>query len=345
MKKSSWSKLITILFLIILIGGLSSYVYYQNLYEFYLLTPTEPDSKARITLTIDTGETGRNIAEKLSELELINSEWAFYKYIKEENIAPRIEAGKFILKKSYTIPEIAEYLTKSRSDEVVVTVREGLTIDQVDEYLAEKEILPSGSFLECARNCEADRELTSIHSKPDDHSLEGYLFPDTYFIDPETVSPQSLVNRMLDNFQNKLDSSLHSEIAKQGYSIHQIVTMASLIEKEARNSDEKPIISGILWKRYKEGIILGVDATVRYVLDKWTEPLTIQDLETDSPYNTRKKSGLPPGPISNFSLDSLKAAIMPENSEYYYYLHGPDGKIHYAKTNDEHNLNKQKYLK
>jgi UPF0755 protein len=153
-----------------------------------------------------------------------------------------------------------------------------------------------------------------------------------------------MILRMLDNFDTKLDSELRSEIAKRGYSIHQIVTMASLIEKESRKDEEKPIIAGILWKRLEEGMILGVDATVRFALNKWTAPLTVADLNTDSPYNTRKKGGLPPGPISNFSLSSLRAAIMPEASEYYYYLHGNDGQIRYGRTNEEHNENKRNYL-
>lgn len=148
---------------------------------------------------------------------------------------------------------------------------------------------------------------------------------------------------MLNNFNSKI-GELVSDIAQRGYSVHQIVTMASLIEKESRVNSEKAIISGILWKRLEERIPLGVDATVRYALNKWTEPLTINDLKTDSPYNTRERQGLPPGPISNFSFESLKAAINPEASDYYYYLHGNDGQIRYGRTNEEHNDNKRKYL-
>jgi len=325
-------------------GGFSAYVYLQNAYEHYLVTPVDKESTARITFSVDAGETGKTIAQKLADLNIIISEWAFYKYIKEEDIAPKLEAGKFILKKSYTIPEIAEYLTNARKDEVVITIREGLTLQQVDEYLAKNNVLPAGTFLECARNCTIDENFSFLHSRPNGQPLEGYLFPDTYFVDPDTINPKNLILRMLDNFDNKLDSELRSGIAQRGYSIHQIVTMASLIEKESRKNEEKPIIAGILWKRLEEGMILGVDATVRFALNKWTEPLTLADLDTDSPYNTRKKGGLPPGPISNFSYESLKAAIYPESSEYYYYLHGDDGQIRYARTNEEHNENKRNYL-
>jgi len=333
-----------VVFLTLLIGGFSIYVYLQKAYEYYLVTPVDKDSKARITLSVASGDSGKIIAGKLADLGLIDSEWAFYKYIKEEDIAPQIEAGKFVLKKSYTIPEIAQVLTNAKKDEAVVTIREGLPLDLVDNYLSKNNILPGGSFLECARHCVPNERYSFLDSKPPDQSLEGYLFPDTYFVDPETVNPQELVNRMLGNFDHKLDGSLRSEIAKGGHSIHQIVTMASLIEKESRGAEEKPIIAGILWKRFDEHIGLGVDATIRYALNKWTQPLTVKDLDVNSPYNTRKKVGLPPGPISNFSLESLKAAITPESSDYYYYLHDSDGLVHYARTNEEHNENKRKYL-
>lgn len=336
-------KLLTLLLLIAIIGGIGAYFYYERAYQLYLVTPVDDESSARVNFNIESGETGKTIAERLAELELVPSEWAFYRYIKEEDIAPKLEAGKFVLKKSYTIPEIAEFLTNARKDEVVLTIREGLTVGQVDAYLAEQKILPAGSFIECAKNCQPEERNSILDSKPSNQNYEGYLFPDTYFVDPETVTPQGLFNRMLSNFETKLDSELRSGIAQRGYSIHQIVTMASMIEKESRKDSEKAIISGILWKRYEEGIGLGVDATVRYVLDKWTAPLTLEDLDVDSPYNTRKYRGLPPGPISNFSLSSLKAAIFPEESEYYYYLHGADGQIHYGVTNAEHNENK-KYL-
>src|SRR5207248_242384 len=123
-------------------------------------------------------------------------------------------------------------------------------------------------FLDCAEHCSID-EMSLLDSRPEKQSLEGYLFPDTYFVDAETITPKELVLKMLDNFNKKLTSELRSGIAADGYSFHQIVTMASLIEKESRNNSEKPIIAGILWKRYKEHMPLGVDATVRFALNKW----------------------------------------------------------------------------
>lgn len=126
--------------------------------------------------------------------------------------------------------------------------------------------------------------------------------------------------------------------------MHDIITMASLIEEESRHDEERAIISGILWKRFDEGIGLYVDASNRYILDKPTAAITANDLNMDSPYNLRKYRGLPPGPIANPSIGSIRAALNPESSPYYYYLHGNDGRIHYAVTNDEHNVNRARYL-
>lgn len=322
--------------------ALKAYLNYR--YASYLSTPVDKSATARITFSVEPGQTAKTIAKNLLDLDIIPSKWAFYRYIKENSMGQKLQAGKYVLKKSYTIPEIADILTLGKNPEIVLTIREGLSLEEVDQFLAENRILPEGSFLSCAKTCPIDERFSFLDSRPEGASLEGYLFPDTYFVDPETVTPKSLVMRMLKNFDEKLSSELRSEIAKQGYSIHQIVTMASLIEKEANSKEERPIISGILWKRFREKMVLGVDAAVRYALQKWTEPLTVTDLEVNSPYNIRKKTGLPPGPISNFGIDSLQAAIMPKETPYYYYLHDSEGKVHYAKTNDEHNLNKAKYI-
>jgi UPF0755 protein len=139
-------------------------------------------------------------------------------------------------------------------------------------------------------------------------------------------------------------TELSTDIAASGRSLHDVVTMASLVEEESRIDDERPIVAGILWKRLANGVTLGVDATVRYIVNKPTSAITRADLDIDSPYNTRKLGGLPPGPIANPGLASIRAAIRPEESQYWYYLHGKDGQIRYAETNEGHNANRAKYL-
>jgi UPF0755 protein len=150
---------------------------------------------------------------------------------------------------------------------------------------------------------------------------------------------------MLGTFRKRIIAAHAEEIKAGGKTLADIVTMASLIEKESRYDDERAMVSGILWKRFDAGTLLGVDATVRYRVSKKTEPLTKTDLLIDSAFNTRRIRGLPPSPITNPGESSIMAALQPKDSSYWYYLHGNDGVIRYAVTNDEHNVNKARYLR
>jgi UPF0755 protein len=174
--------------------------------------------------------------------------------------------------------------------------------------------------------------------------LEGFVFPDTYFVNLD-YHPKFFLERMLGNFRSRIVDGEASDIFSTKRSLHDIVTMASLIEEETMTDEERPIVAGILWKRLDANTGLGVDATVRYVQQKKKGTITATDLSVDSAYNTRKYRGLPPSPIASPGLASIRAALRPEASEYWYYLHDTHGAIHYAVTNDEHNRNRALYLK
>ncbi|HXK35266.1 MAG TPA: endolytic transglycosylase MltG [Candidatus Paceibacterota bacterium] len=171
---------------------------------------------------------------------------------------------------------------------------------------------------------------------------EGFLFPDTYlfFLD---AAPDVIVGQLAANFQNKI-KQVEEKIAESSHTLNEIITMASIIEKESLNGDERQIVSGILWKRISLGMPLQVDATFLYINGKASAELTKDDLNIDSPYNTYRNKGLPPGPINNPGLDAIVAALYPKDSPYLYYLHDKKGKVHYAKTFNEHVANKRKYL-
>ena len=175
--------------------------------------------------------------------------------------------------------------------------------------------------------------------------LEGYLFPDTYRIYND-ASADDILEKMLDNFDTKLSRELRDEIASQGKSIHDIVTMASIIEKEVAVKDDMAIVSGILYKRMEIGMRLEVDSSVNYVSGKSDPSVTYVDLQIDSPYNTYKYDGLPPGPICNPGLQAIQAAVYPGTSSYLFYLNRQDtGETIFSKNFDEHIRNKNKYLK
>lgn len=189
-----------------------------------------------------------------------------------------------------------------------------------------------------------------LKSKPDNLSLEGYLFPDTYQIFASS-SPKELVIKMLNNFDNKLTPEMRKEIERQGKTIHEIITMASIIEKEApifgqKDLKDAKIVAGIFYNRLDIGMALQSDATLSYVFNDKKPVHSGDELDVDSPYNTYKYRGLIPGPICNPGIAAIEAAIYPTENDYLYFLTTLDGsQIHYAKTHDEHVRNKYKYLK
>lgn len=175
------------------------------------------------------------------------------------------------------------------------------------------------------------------------YAKEGYMFPDTYFIEISATA-SSTIDMLKNNYEKKV-SLLRDDISVSGHTEREIITLASILESEAKNKEDKEIIAGILLKRIKLGMALQVDASLTYITGKTSAELTVSDLASNSPFNTYKHPGLPPTPISNPGLESIEAAIYPKDSPYLYFLTGHDGKMYYARTFDEHKQNRQKYLK
>ena len=195
-----------------------------------------------------------------------------------------------------------------------------------------------------SRPFDFSRLSQALKGKPENVSLEGYIFPDTYFVN-QNEQPQEVLAKIIQNFNKKVSMDIRLKIKKSGQGMHEILTMASMLEEEATSTSYRKIISGILWKRLKIGMALQVDPTVRYATGKFTGALSVDDYKFDSLFNTYKYRGLPPGPISNPGLDAIEAALEPTSTSYFYYLSGKSGIIHYAKTFEEHKLNKGRYLK
>ncbi|MFA4999884.1 MAG: endolytic transglycosylase MltG [Patescibacteria group bacterium] len=254
--------------------------------------------------------------------------------------------------------------------EETIRIKEGWTTRDLAQYFEELGKWPAEEFLDLVghplvdyrnnKRLSEDKQLPApydfsekfsfLADKPEYYGLEGYLFPDTYRIYASST-PLQVLEKILANFDAKLTPDLRKEIARQGKTIYEIIIMASLIEKEApvyqgdnENRDAR-LISGIFWNRLNIGQGLQADATLSYILNDNKAAHSGAELEVDSPYNTYKYRGLPPGPISNPSLAAIKAAIYPLESDYYYFLTTPDKKVFYARTYNEHLNNKYKYLK
>ncbi|PIP75593.1 hypothetical protein COW86_02945 [Candidatus Kuenenbacteria bacterium CG22_combo_CG10-13_8_21_14_all_39_9] len=179
--------------------------------------------------------------------------------------------------------------------------------------------------------------------KPAMANLEGYMFPDTYrFFAYATID--DIVRKMLNNFDKKLTLQLRQDIQAQGKTIFDIITMASIIEREVMTDNDRAIVSGIFWKRFEAGVPLQADSTINYITGKKTPALSAEDLKINSFYNTYLYGDLPPGPISNPGLASIKAAIYPAASDYWYFLTDSQSNVHYGRDFEEHKANKEKYL-
>lgn len=265
---------------------------------------------------IEKGESVREIADNLESQSLVKNDIFFILYIFLSGDAKKLQAGEYFLSPSESIDRIAEKIISGDITKIVVTIPEGFTIRQIEEKMGLK--LPG-------------------------ENLEGFLFPDTYQF-PLRVSGEEVVKKMRDNFDKKL-APYRNEISGAGLTISEVVTMASLLEKEVKTKEDKEIVSGILWKRLENSIPLQVDATITYITGKKTTKVPKQDLEIDSPYNTYKYKGLPLGPICNPGLDSILAAIYPESSGSWYYLSSSDdGETIFSRTLEEHNQAKYLYL-
>lgn len=248
----------------------------------------------------------------------------------------RVEAGNFKLDPGMRYRDLPEILQHAKQSTKMLTFLEGWANWEIVDLLVkngfEKQVVE-----DCLKNCEFSYDFITPDVK--EHTYEGYLYPDTYEV-AENETAFSVLDKMLSNFDVKT-RELRTSISD----FNQGIIKASLIEREVRTSDDRPIVAGIIENRLDEGMKLDMDASVLYALKDWDAVLDYQTLQVDSPYNTRKFGGIPPSPICNPSLASIKAALNPAETNYFYYLHDANGQTYYAETLTEHNRNKALYLK
>ncbi|MBU1446310.1 endolytic transglycosylase MltG [Patescibacteria group bacterium] len=300
---------------------------------------------SQIMTTVNRGDTAKDIAKTLKKHDLIKNEDIFYLYIRVTGASKNIEAGNYNLSKSMNVPEIIEGFKNPVSSEVSITIQEGLTISQIDDKLVNMDLAPDGDFEAAARAFSGYDSYWFLNREEIgdvEFALEGYLYPDTYFVDGVNFDSSVLITKMLDNFDHKFET-VRDTFKSQDRTLQEIITMASILQMEVRTPEDYGLISGILWKRLDEGWHIGADATIIYVTKN--KDITYQDLEIDSPYNTRKFVGMPPGPISNPDIEHIEGTLNPVESDYWFYLTTLDtGEVKYARNNDEHNQNKATYL-
>ena len=271
--------------------------------------PVSNDDKS-IDFIIPKGSSVSIIGKNLEKAGLIKNAIVFKFYVQVTNSQNKIQAGEFQLASSFTLSQILDKLKKGPS-EIWVTIPEGLRREEIATKFTTT----------LAKDEEFTKEFLTLAK-----DKEGYLFP-------KTATATQIVNKLTSTFNKKISDVTYKQ-----------VIMASMLERETFADSEKPIVAGILYKRIKNDWPLQVDATLQYIKGEW-EPVYSIDKELNSPFNTYKNLGLPPSPISNPGLSSIEAAISPEESDYWYYIHDNDAKIHFARTLEEHNANIAKYLR
>jgi UPF0755 protein len=285
------------------------------------------DFPANTFVHVDRGKTVTMIGEELKVKNLIRSVTAFKISAILLGGEKRMQVGTYFFKEPMSVVTVALKITNHflgyRPN--YVTIPEGTSNEKIAGILVKA--IPKIS-------------KTEFLEKTKD--MEGKLFPDTYFFAPEDTV-DDIIFEMNQNWQEQI-AGLQADILLSGHSLNQILTMASLIEREARTDEDRRLVSGILWKRIEIGMPLQVDATFEYFTDKNTYTITKTEMKKDSPYNTYTNKGLPPTPIANPGLEAIKAAIKPEKSDYLYYLTGRNGKMYYAKDFAGHKKNRRLYL-
>lgn len=313
-------KLLLLLILLILI---ISIFYIRNLF-----LPVSEDA-SKVDFMINKGSSVSLIGKNLEKGGLVKNAIAFKFYVQITNSQNKIQAGEFELNKNLSIAQIVEKLKKGPT-EIWVTIPEGLRREEV-----------TIKFATTLNKTKDDAFVTEFLSLTKDK--EGYLFPDTYLF-PKAATATQIVNKLTTTFDKKVTDITREQLI-----------MASMLERETFEDSEKPIVAGILYKRIENDWPLQVDATLQYAKDstkykvpsiesKYWEPIFSSDKELNSAFNTYKNLGLPPSPIASPGLTSINASISPETSNYWYYIHDDEGKIHFAKTLEEHNANIRKYL-
>lgn len=286
-----------------------------------------PPDHDPVQVTIPSGMGTRDIAETLKEEGIIRSAQMFLFLVSLESRT--VQAGTYDFPAPAPLRTVVERLHSGDQGDIYtrIRIREGGMVRDMAHDIAE--VLP---------------HINPEEFKKQALSYEGFLFPDTYFVLPE-MDIEELITIMRRQFDQRI-APYQEDIEESGRTLEDIVIMASIIEKEATNDfEEQQIISGILWKRLDEGMLLQVDAPFMYSIGKGSAQLTRSDLASDSPFNTYRFLGLPPTPIGSPSLSALRAAIKPLDSPYYFYLHGNDGIVRYGRNFDEHIINRQRYLR
>jgi len=337
--KRQLPKILLLLFLLGLILVVAAAIYFKSLIN----TPAS-EAWDKTELIIEKGEDIDIIAKALEEKGIIKNKDLFSLYAKLSGRVPEIKAGIHTVRPNMTLPEILEELTTAQITEVWITIPEGWRISQIANYLEKKDLIQSAADFE--KQAKVDKykaDYWFLKDLPEGTSLEGYLFPDTYKVAAEPTI-ESIIRKMLDNFEIRFSDEYKQEAEAQGWKIKDLITFASIIEKESGRDADRGVIAGIFKNRLDSLKPLQSDASITYITKRPDTRPTIEETKIESPYNTYINVGLPPGPVGNPGLKAIRDSLYPTRTPYLFFITDSDGVAHFARTYDEHLRNIEKYL-
>ena len=309
---------------LIIAGGLGA---------IYLVPNTFAQDDGTQVLVIEKGQTGTEIADMLYERGLIRSTQGFKLWLYLSGTNDKLQTGHYQIPNKVTVRELISLLQEGHVESIRVTIPEGYTVGDIAIVLEKNQIMKAKDFLAEAKTFVPYPYMKG--TRPATYPVEGFLFPSTYEI-PVGATPREVIQMMADEMNRYLTPAVKKQIQAQHMSIHDFVTLASIVERESLFDADRPTIAGVFKKRLAHGIPLQSDATISYVLGYAKENVTIGDTQLQSPYNTYVSKGLPPGPIANPGKKSLDAVLHSENTDYLYFVADKEGHNHFSKTYEEH---------
>lgn len=338
-KKNRKRPVVFYIFIVLLFLIAASAIGFKKYVDNQLASVASENIK-EIQISIPKGTSSSNIANILKENNLIKNELIFRIFAKRENMDGKFKAGNYVLNNGMTQKEIMEKLVSGgiAKDTITFTIPEGYELEQIAERLYEMGIADKDIFLELtsqASNFASEFEV--LKDVPEGLSLEGYLYPDTYEVYTD-ADEKDIIRKMLSRFDNLYTDEIKAKANDLDLDLNQVVTLASIIEREGKADSEREIISGVFHNRLKSGMMLQSCATVQYILGERKPVLSNQDTSIDSPYNTYINTGLPPGPIASPGIRSIEAAVNPADVDYMYFVFNEDeaGTHTFSVTYDEH---------
>jgi UPF0755 protein len=318
-------------------------------YDFYnsqIYSPVSSHSEP-VNFTVQPGEAPAEIGADLQDKRLIRSRDMFDLYLKFSGTRGALQAGDFVLNRNMNVPQIVDALQHGRANQVAVQVPEGIPAKFIAQALEQSGFAKAQDYLDAERDPTWAGQYDFLAGKPASRDLEGYLYPETYALN-KGAGVRDLIKAQLDQLGKVLTPALRQSIgqptdARPAMTLDKVLILASMVDREVNRAAERPRVCGLFYNRLSLGMKLEIDATVLYALGRLKGELTEEDLKVDSPYNTRRYGGLPPGPIGNPTASAIQGCVNPEKNDYLFYFTDRNGATHFEKTFEEFESDIAKY--